>query len=129
MIRGLFEEFPVFTWIAALLLLLSLFIGIDSILSVPEYHHGKVVDKQYKAETKSTGIGSGAAGNGQVGVVITSQNEPEKFLLMVKTPEGKVLTADAEAELYYQKEIGDNLAYALYKGRFTGFTWSVKGLK
>lgn len=129
MIREMFEDMPVISSIFALILIGLIFILTDGLMSKPEYFSGNVIDKHYKAESHRTGTGVGVTSSGQTGVVMTSESEPEKFLLMVKTENGKVVTAKCKPELYYQKEIGQSIEFAVYKGRFTGMSWSVRGVR
>lgn len=129
MIRELFEEMPIISSITALLLLLGVLIMLDGITSKPEYYSGSVIDKHYVARSHKTGTGVGMTGKGQSGVIITSQTEAEKFLLMAKAPNGKIFTVNCKAELYYKKEIGHELDFAVYKGGIVGMDWSIRGLK
>jgi hypothetical protein len=129
MIREMFEDMPVISSILALILLGLVFICIDGLMSKPEFYSGNVVDKHYSAESHRTGAGVGVTSGGQTGVVMTSESEPEKFLLMVKTKTGNVVTAKCKPELYYEKEIGQEIEFVIYKGRFTGLSWAVRGVR
>ncbi len=124
MIREMFE-----CSILALILFGLVFICMDGLMSKPEFYSGNVIDKHYSAESHRTGTGVGVTSSGQTGVVMTSEREPEKFLLMVKTKAGNVVTARCKPELYYEKEIGQEIEFAIYKGRFTGVSWSVRGVR
>jgi hypothetical protein len=125
----MFEDMPVISSILALILFGLLFICMDGLMSKPEFYSGNVIDKHYSAESHRTGTGVGVTSSGQTGVVMTSESEPEKFLLMVKTKTGNVVTAKCKPELYYEKEIGQKIEFAVYKGRFTGMSWSVRGVR
>jgi hypothetical protein len=125
----MFEDMPVIGSIIALILFGLVFICIDGLMSKPEFYSGNVIDKHYSAESHRTGTGIGFTSSGQTGVVMTSEREPEKFLLMVKTKTGNVVTAKCKPELYYEKEIGQEIEFAIYKGRFTGMSWSVRGVR
>jgi hypothetical protein len=125
----MFEYMPVISSILALILIGLVFICIDGLMSKTEFYSGKVIDKHYSAESHRTGTGVGVTSSGQTGVVMTSESEPEKFLLMVKTKTGNVVTAECKPELYYEKEIGQEIEFAIYKGRFTGMSWSVRGVR
>lgn len=129
MIREMFEDIPVISSILALILFGLVFILVDGLMSKPEYYSGNVIDKHYSSASHKTGTGVGVTSSGQTGVVMTSESEPEKFLLIVKTENGKVVTAKCKPELYYQKEIGQSIEFAVYKGRFTGMSWSVRGVR
>jgi hypothetical protein len=129
MIREMFEDMPVISSILLLILLGFVFICLDVFFAKSVYDSGNVVDKHYSAESHKTGTGVGVTSSGQTGVVITSSSEPEKFLLIIKTNSGKVITAKCEPELYYQKEIGNQIEVAICKGRFTGLTWSIYGIR
>lgn len=125
----MFEDMPVISSIFTLILFGLVFILADGLMSKPEYCSGNVIDKHYKAESHRTGTGVAVTSSGQTGVVVTSESEPEEFLLMIKTEDGKVVTAKCKPELYYQKEIGQSIEFAVYKGRFTGMSWSVRGVR
>lgn len=122
----MFDDMPVISSIFVLILIGLVFILTDVLMSKPEYFSGNVIDKHYKAKSHRTGTGVGVTSSGKTGVVMTSESEPEKFLLIVKTENGRVVTAKCEPELYYQKEIGQSIEFAIYKGRFTGMAWSVR---
>ncbi len=128
MIKELFEDMPIFTSIIALIVLGIVFILIDEIGAKAEPFNGTIVDKQYKAERSTTGVGTVTSSSGQVGTVVTSQTDPEAFLIMVKTGNGKIVTVECTAELYYQKEIGQEINCNYYRGLITGYVWSSKGV-
>ena len=125
----MFKDMPVISSILALILFGLVFICIDGLMSKPEFYSGSVIDKHYSGESHRTGTGVGVTSSGQTGVVMTSESEPEKFLLMVRTKTGNVVTAKCKPELYYEKEIGQEIEFAIYKGRFTGMSWSVRGVR
>jgi len=132
MIREMFEdmlEMPVISGIFALIFLGILFITADSLMSKPEFYTGNVIDKHYSARSQRTGTGVGVTTGGQTAVVVTSTSEPEKFLLMVKTKSGSVVTVKCKPELYYEKEIGSPIEFAIFKGRFTGMSWGIQGVR
>ncbi len=129
MILKMFEEWPIASSIIAIVVLGLAFILVDGIASKPESFYGSVIDKHYKAERNSTGTGYGMTSSGKSGVIVTSEHEDEKFLIMVKTESGKVVTVECEPEVYYQKEIGQKIDCNAYKGYFTGWTWSLHGVR
>lgn len=92
-------------------------------------YNAVVVDKHYKAEENSYGVGSSIGANGQVGIVSTSEHESEKFLLMVKKENDEIVTTECEPELYYQKKIGDTVLCNMHLGRFSGADWSNETIK
>lgn len=116
MIREMFEDMPIVSSIFAIVILGLAFILIDIIASKSESFYGSVVDKHYKAERNSTGIGYGMTSGGNSGVIVTTEHENEKFLIMVKTESGKVVTIECEPEVYYQKEVGQKIDCNAYKG-------------
>jgi hypothetical protein len=126
--RDLFEYSPAAGVIVIIVILSLALITLDSLMGVPEQLQGTVLEKHYVPERSSTGTGVGSAG-GKTAVVITSEHDPEKFLVMVRTPAGKIETVKCSPELYYQKEVGDQLQFRIKRGRFTGSKWSVKGLR
>jgi hypothetical protein len=125
----MFEDMPVISSIFALILFGLLFIMVDGLIPKPEFYTGNVIDKHYSARSHRTGTGVGITSGGQTGVVVTSTTEPEKFLLMVKTKSGQIVTAKCKPELYYEKEIGSPIEFAVFKGRFTGISWGVRGVR
>ena len=129
MIREMFEDMPIVSSIIAIVILGLGFILIDGIASKPEAFYGNVIDKHYEVESHRTGTGVGVTSSGKTGVVMTFESEPEKFLLMVKTESGKIVTVKCEPELYYQKEIGERIDCNAYKGLFTGMVWSLYGVR
>lgn len=129
MIREMFEDMPIVSSIIAILILGLAFILIDGLASKPEAFYGKVIDKQYKAERTNVGTGTAVVSNGGVGVVTTTEVDPEEFLIMVKTESEKIVTVKCEPELYYQKELGERIDCNAYKGLFTGMVWSLYGVR
>lgn len=129
MIREMFEDMPVISSILTLIILGTIFLFIDGITSKPEFYYGNVIDKHYLAKKHRTGTGFGVTGDGRIGIITTSENEPEKFILMVKTENGDIVTTDCKPEIYYKKEIGQEIEIAIYKGRFTGIDWYAEGIK
>ena len=129
MIREMFEDMPIVSSIIAIFILGIAFILIDVIASKPEPFYGSVIDKHYKAERNSTGTGYGMTSNSKSGVIVTSEHESEKFLVMVKTETVKVVTVECEAELYYEKQVGQKIYCNAYKGFFTGWTWALYGVR
>lgn len=125
----MFEDMPILSSILAIFILGLVFLLIDGIASKPEPFYGSVIDKHYKAERNSTGTGYGMTSSGKSGVIVTSEHESEKFLLMVKTDNGKVVTVECEPELYYEKKVGQKIECKAYKGFFTGSTWLMYGVR
>lgn len=125
----MFEDMPIVSSIIAIVILAIAFFLIDGIASKPEAFYASVVDKHYKAERTSVGTGTAVGSNGNVGVVTTTEVDPEEFLIMVKTESGKIVTVKCEPELYYEKEIGQRIDCNAYKGLFTGMVWSLYGVR
>ena len=125
----MFEDMPIVSSIIAIFILGLAFLLVDGIASKPEPFYGTVIDKRYKAERNSTGTGYGMTSSGKGGVIVTSEHESEKFLLMVKTENGKVVTVECEPELYYEKQVGQKIDCKAYKGFFTGANWSMYGVR
>ena len=129
MIRDMFQEMPIGSSFIFLIIFLLIFGFSDGIFSKPETFYGTVVDKQYKAERNSTGIGYATSTGGNGTVVVVSEHESEKFLVMVKTKSDEVVTVECPAEVYYQKQIGHKIECVANKGLFTGCVWSLHGIK
>ena len=129
MLKDFYRDTPVLSSILTILLVALLFILADMLLSKPQSFDGYVIDKHYKAEQISTGTGTAVGSNGTVGVVTITEIDPEKFLIMVRTIDGQIITVESEPELYYKKEIGDKITSIAFKGIFTGATWSLKGVE
>lgn len=129
MIKEMFEEMPIMSSVIALIILGITFIVIDGINTEPKPFYGTVIDKHYKAERNSTGTGYGMTSNGKMGVVVVSESEPEKFLVIVETENGKIVTVKCSPELYYKKQIGERIECNNYIGYFTGMSWVLKGVR
>jgi hypothetical protein len=125
----MFREMPIIISVSTVIIILLGFILIDGLASKPEPFNGIVLDKHYKPETNSTGTGYGTTSGGQSGVVVTSEHESEKFLLIVQTENGKVVTVQCESKMYYEKQLGQKIYCNAYKGFFTGVVWSMYGVK
>lgn len=125
----MFEDMPIVSSLIALFILGLAFFLIDGIASKPKPFYGSVIDKHYKAERNSTGTGYGMTSSGKSGVIVTHEYESEKFLLMVKTEGGQVVTVECEPTLYYEKKVGQKIDCKAYKGFFTGLTWSMYGVR
>ena len=125
----MFKDMPIVSSLIAISILGFALFLIDGIASKPEPFFGIVIDKHYKAERNSTGTGYGITSSGESGVIVTSEHERERFLLMVKTEGGKVVTVGCEPELYYEKQVGQKIDCKAYKGFFTGATWSRYGVR
>ena len=125
----MFEDMPIVSSTIAIVILGLAFILIDGIAIKPEAFYGSVIDKHYKAERTSVRAGTAVGSNGNVGVVATTEVDPEEFLIMVKTASGKIVTVKCEPELYYEKEIGERIDCNAYKGLFTGMVWSLYGVR
>ncbi len=129
MILKMFEDMPIVSSLIAIFILGLAFFLIDGIASKPEPFYGSVIDKHYKAERNSTGIGYGMTSSGENGVIVTSEHESEEFLLMVKTENGNIVTVECEPTLYYEKQVGQKIDCKAYKGFITGLTWSMYGVR
>lgn len=129
MIREMFKDMPIVSSLIAIFILGLAFFLIDGIASKPEPFYGIVIDKHYKAERNSTGTGYGMTSSGKSGVIVTSEHESEKFLLMVKTESGQVVTVECVPTLYYEKQVGQKIYCKAYKGFFTGSACSMYGVR
>lgn len=129
MLRIAFKEMPILSSIMAIIILGCVFMLVDGIASKPKSFYGNVVDKHYKAERRSVGTGTVVGSNGGVGFVTTTEVDPEEFLIMVKTQCAGIVTVRCDAELYYQKELGERIDCNDYKGLFTGLTWGLYGVR
>jgi hypothetical protein len=106
-----------------------MFIFCDVYFSQAEPFAGTVIDKHYRAESTSTGVGTVYNPQGGAGLVTTTSHDPEAFLLMVKTASGQVVTAECESSLYYSKQVGNTVQCYNYTGKFTGGTWYIQASK
>jgi hypothetical protein len=79
---------------------------------------GTVIDRYYKAESVRTLVSE----DGDVAV----ESEEESFTLVIKSPRGKVITVKSSPELFYIKDVGDDLDCVSYIGWFTGIKWIEK---
>jgi len=113
----------------AIIVLLFTLILIDAVSMSPELESGTVVGKTYETEKRNTNVETIITGNGGVQPILTTNHRREKFLLMVKTEENRVVAVECEPELYHIKDIGDRLEYRAYKGLFTGVTYGRRGVE
>jgi hypothetical protein len=104
------------------------FVLIDIIAIQTEPFEGIVIDKNYKAKVNSFGTGYGIANNGKSDLILSSQYESEKFLLMVKIENGDIVTVKCDPKLYYKKSIKDRLNCNAYKGFLSGITYLTYGV-
>jgi hypothetical protein len=125
-IRLIFDDIPIIINILIIILfLLFIFFLIDGIASKPESFYGYVIDKNYKSESNTSGIGYLMTNTGKGGVILTSEYESEKFILIVKNEKGNIVSVECEPEIYYEKQVGQKIYCKAYKGRFTGLTYSM----
>lgn len=125
----MFEDMPIVSIFIAIFILVFTFFLIDGIASKPEPFYGIIIDKHYKAERNSTSTGYVMPISGESGVIVTSEYESEKFLLMVKIEDVQVVTVECEPTLYYEKQVGQKIYCKAYKGFFTGSIWSMYGVR
>jgi hypothetical protein len=125
MLREILRTTPIISFLFIVTLALFVFLSIDAICSKPSAFSAIVVDKHYKSKSNKTGTGFTST-NGQTGFITISESEPEKFIIILKDNNGKILTEYCTPELYYKKAIGDKINCINYKGFFTNFSWSLK---
>lgn len=125
----MFKDAPLIAVLITLFLSYACFLLVDWAAGRTEFSTGIVVDKQYKAEINTTGTGYGTTTNGQGGVIVTTSHDSEKFLLLAKSITNEIVTVECEPELYYNKEVGQEIEYKTRKGYFTGNDWSVHGVR
>lgn len=114
--------------VAMIILTMTLFL-VDGFGARSETFYGNVVDKHYQAADNSIGNGLIVNSNGDTGVLTTYEQKREKFLLIVKTENGKIVTVKCEPELYYGKTINEQIECKAYKGLITGRVWSLRGVR
>lgn len=108
---------------ACVFLLVDYFFAKTSIL------YGIIVDKQYKPEESTTGVGTGIGADGTATTVVTTSNSDETFIIMAKHSTGKIHTIECEPELYYSKKIGETIKFESYSGLFTGQIYFNEGVE
>ena len=126
MIRTFFKEAPYVAGIFGVLLGFLLLLLVDGLALTTVQHRGVVLDKHYEAERSGLGTGTAITSDGEVGIVTTTESEPEQFVLMIRTEDQRVITLKCTPELFYQKDVGDAMVYAVHRGLFTGWVWSVE---
>lgn len=129
MIKDIFQHMPILGGIMAIMLLLIAGYFVDRVGSKSVSVSGIVVDKHYKAERNSNGVGYGTSSSGNTGMVVTSSRESEKFLIMVRSNEGHIVTTESTADIFYSKEIGDDVVFEAYKGWITGIVYTNRMVK
>lgn len=107
-----------------LILVGMLSIGLDAAIGHKTVHHGEVIDKAYRAKTTKPHMQ-------QVGktIMTTTRTVPEKWIIMVKIKDGRIITAKSTPETYYEKEIGDEVEYKHWVGGLYGICYSTKVIK
>lgn len=88
---------------------------------------GNVMDKQYVEERISTGDHYIIRKGGTFYETRTNY-EPERFLIIVETETGEFHSVKCEPDLYYRKEIGDQIECEAFKGLFTGLVYARRGV-
>jgi hypothetical protein len=76
-----------------------------------------VISKLYSPEHNSIGSGVGVMGNGKVGMVITSQHESEKFILIVKDSSGECFSCKVNATTYVNAKENDIITITIRIGK------------
>ena len=99
------------------------FICSDMFINDKKELSGIIIDKHYKAEINSRGLGYGTSVNGKSGLIMTSQHESEKFLIMVQTIDGEIFTVESDSKTYYGNELGENITFLGCYGWATGYPW------
>lgn len=105
------------------------FVLVDVVFIKRVEYTGIIIDKHYAPSQSSYGVGNTINANGQVGIISTSSYEAEKFLIMVKTVNGQIVTTESEPELYYKNKIGDSVLCKSFLGRLTGIDWYNETIK
>jgi hypothetical protein len=112
----------------AIIVLFVIWLIADMLMATTEHHNVTVVDKHFSAEHNSTGTGVGYVG-GKTAVIIISDHEDEKFLLMVRLESGEVVTAETTPTTFYSKSIGDSAICEIEVGKFSKSSWSTTVIK
>lgn len=94
---------------------------VDSKFSSTETLSGELIDKRYKGEESSSGVGTAvvpsANGGVGVGIVSTSSYSPEEFLFFVRAD--KVYKIEVDMQKFYNKNLGEKLKFELTIGKFS----------
>lgn len=85
---------------------------------------GQVIQRVYKPEINSSGVGFGSNGHSQY----QTQHESEKFLCLVQPYGGDVISLDVEPNLWAMLNPGDGVRYEVFTGRVLHLIWSKKVL-
>lgn len=127
--KEIWDDSPVLAVLIITVVLFIVFFLVDIIGTTPMYFHGVVVDKHYNMERRATGTGIVSTSNGGTAVVVTTETEPEKFIVMVRTAGGKVYTVECPPEVYYAKKEGQTIECYWSRGLITGMSWGVYGIR
>ena len=127
-IKDMFEDAPIISSCFALLIILLILLIVDVAASKPRQFIGVVIDKHYKAERTFSGTGTTINSDGKVGIISTTERDPEEFLIMVKS-ENHIQTVKSSPEIYYTKSKGNQIVCVRYEGFFSGAVWSVRGIE
>lgn len=128
-IKDIFTERYVFKGIFLIIIICFTFKIIDIVGSKTELHNAIVIDKNYVAERKSVGNGTSINSDGTIGIVQTNEVSLEQFLLIVETNNGHIFTVKCNPELYYYKNLGDQIQIKIYKGLLTNAIHNIKTIK
>lgn len=98
--------------IIALMIVGFIVIGINQIGAIKSTVEGTVITNEYKPKTSEWGYDSDGD--------LVYMTEEEKFLLIVKIPNGQIISAETIAEIAYSSEKGDTVYVDLKHGYLFG---------
>lgn len=99
---------------------LSVFAFTDFIAGQNVHSYGIVIDKQYKPESSSTGLGTNYKGES----IIVTSNESESWHLIAQKSDKNTVSIDTEINIYYSKVKGDTIYFNTFYGCFTKMVYS-----
>lgn len=97
-------------WVMEVLLYAALVISIwalygvvDSLSSKKKHFTGTIIDKLYKPDASSTGIGHGVTSSGGMATTVISNHSPERWFVMVDIGNGEIEKVYCSDDFFYKK--------------------------
>lgn len=125
MFMGLINENPKLIILSFCLFLIGFFCA--DVYSGKEKHEKVlIVDKIYVPEKRSTSYHVTTSSDGKPSGHYVTNHERQHFLFMVKNNQNKIKKLDVKAEVYYSKNINDEIWVKIGIGGISRFTYYVE---
>lgn len=90
-----------------------------------EYQEVQIVDKIYVPERTNTSYRVSVTPNGETNTRTVTNVEKEKFLFMLKNKQGKIKKLKVAPEIYYKKNVKDEILIEMGKGGITNIVYYI----